>query len=351
MPQPHELAASLAAPRSVGRILKESFQRYFRQFGPFTRPLVLPVLYKLVGGILAVLGPFLFVDLFMTSLDTEEYRHLGLWYFQQSFPVRTLLMALVVVPGIFLFTRGFWLYLVYMASLNINAVEALAGQTPDFRAAYAHIRPLPYTRLLLLLLSIWLPSLMLYLLTFALPGIIPVPAGALLIMGICLLGSILAALAAVLLSVYLSVSFQVFALEGQDRAPSVLKRSILLVWRNFWRTLLLLLVMGIVTTVALPFLVNLVLDLTRLSDVLVIPARYFVDQLLAYLAPGELGALFNTGGAYAILYPVLVAESAALARDLLHSIIATVITLLVLPLGTFASTLLYLDLRTQKPVS
>ncbi len=324
--------ATLIRSRGIGQILKESVALYRTEWWVFTRPLLLPVLLKIVGMILAVLLP-----LFIFNTFTD-------WVFTLRVPVRLFTFFILPFPGIALMCRGFWLYMVYMTSFNINLMECLQGGAPDFEKAFRRVPVKAYSQVLLVLLAIWVPAIIAYsvgLSGSALSGDNWVAVvGFLLTFGFL---SLVLVLAATVFAVYFSLAFQVFSLEPtlQGSGMAVVKRSFQLVKNNFWRTLLLLTIMAITTGMVIPFVVTLILDLLHLTHLLRPPALYFIHTMLNSIPTGTIHQLETFG---VDVYD----EAPLLALDVVHLFTNTAITLLLLPLGTFVQGLLYLDIRAQK---
>ncbi len=319
-------------PRSLWMILKDGFRLYQEEWISFTRPLLIPIVLKLVGTFLAVLLP-----LFIFETFTE-------WVFTLRIPVRLFTFFILPLPGIFLLCRGFWLYMVYMASFNVNLVQKLNQGShfiPDFLPAFHEIPVKNYSKMLLALLAIWVPGITLYII-----GLISLVIfsnniiAAIVIPLICMLGSVLLFLVGTVFAIYFSLAFQVFSLEPehQEDAIYVLKRSFQLLKHSFWRTLVLLLIMALFTGIIAPFFVTLLLDLLHISHFFMAPALYFVHIMLNSIPVDTIHQLASFG---LDIYD----EAPSLALDVIHLFTNTIVTLLLLPLGTFIHGLLYLDRR------
>ncbi len=318
--------------RGFWSILKDSALLYKENFIPFTRPLILPIVLKILGSVLAVLLPLFVIENAME------------WLLTLRIPVRFLTGFLLCLPGIFLLCRGFWLYMVYISSFNINIVEQVNNKTADFQKAYYQTPAKEYSQMLLLLVAIWLPAFAAYLI--GLIGSAIFASNPLIAIGfplLCLLGSLLLLLAGIVAAVYFSMAFQVFSLEPeyQNSGVSVLNRSFQLVKNNFWRTFALLLILSIFTGMIAPFFVTLFLDILQLSHLFMAPAMYFVHIMLDSI-PKDITSQLESFGIN--IYD----EAPSLALDVIHIFSNTATTLFLLPLGSFVHCLLYLDIRASK---
>jgi hypothetical protein len=343
------LAGFNAEPeRTLAGVLGKAWMLY-RQCGwDFTQVLLFPV-SKIVLGLY---GAIVLSQLF-TQWMTQPA--------QASFTTDHLILVIIVLLGIcgvcfFFFFQGAWQYLVYWVSLCRNVPEVLAGQTPDFKAAYAVVegsKKAVYIQWLALLCLLPLAPIV----TLAgLPamGLLMAHAPASVFLVLLLLGVLVGGLLGLVwlvVQVLLSYVFQVLALEEtlQGIEP-VLWRSVTLTRQRPWLTLGLQVVLLILTAYILPILGSLLLRFARVASPL--------DDLHAWLFGTLLGNIADSihqAGLWGVAgqgVSLLQAHYVAMAQGTTDAVVSAILSLFLLPLGTIAFTLVYLGLSQQeKPLS
>lgn len=256
-------------------------------------------------------------------------------FFTNTF-ILLFILVLLVIPGFAIFLRAFWDYLIKMVSLNSLMHTLLKGKTVKDLYMYdepVNIRSSTYILLLGSISLIWLVM-------FALPGIvylIPMDSGA----------QVLAfwgfeALALVLLgifSVYLSLSFQVFAFEENLCAVDTLKKSVSLVKGHFWTFVFLALGLGLIMGVAL------------LYGVVYLFSKFEYAPYLSAPVEVLLRTVFTDTNALAPLAGALNSNTDMffeLSNAITEMILTTVITAFLLPFSTACYTQAYGAVCSQK---
>jgi hypothetical protein len=162
-----------------------------------------------------------------------------------------------------------------------------------------------------------------------------------------LLGGGVMTLVAAIFSVYFCLSIQVLAFEPVTANPiSMLKRSYHLVDGQFARTLALILIIGILTNTLIPSLVAMVMDVTRVTGLLAVLG--FEGLVREILGNVRFGHLFGEDSIFQVLDTYLNTHIPSITQSLIQLTIVSLVTVLLLPLGTFAFTLLYGDLQARK---
>ncbi len=322
--------------RPLGEIFKDSLRFYLKHFFPFTQVLLLPLLYQFIGIYGSLFASYAAMDYLMTH-------HSNLIMGQP------LLLLAIVIPisliFITLFCKGFWEYLVYFASLNINSAEVIHGQTPDFKKAYQTItdKTWPYLYLLKLLIVVqvfpflvFLAFLCLGLWFFEMPLLWITTA----IFGTFL--TVVLSIVAIIALIFFSLAFQILAFEPVNNNPlETVMRSFRLVQTHFWKTSALFMVVFVATSYLIPELFLALCQALKLynydgiNDALV---RMIMENLQPQPALGPL---------YASAYESALQLEPYISWSVTKIMLSLLVTGLLLPLGTFHFALLYGDLKAR----
>lgn len=235
-------------------IFTESIGLYFSNFDKFVKYMTFPVLGQ-IGGLILIFGLYyLYIKYIPTDLD---------------FNLLILLAILVTVPGLAIFLKAFWEYLVAYGAVNSMLENMLkSGKVYDFDAHTELIkrRTVPFV-------GIWL-LVGIFSLLSALP-IFWVPCG--------------------ILAVFFVLIFQVFTYEPELSPVGCAKKSMLLVHGHFASTFMLIALTGALTYVFVPQIVLSICEILKITDALSNVAGAFLETLpileinkylaLAYLPP------------------------------------------------------------------
>jgi hypothetical protein len=286
---------------------------------------------------------YLTVDYATKNIPTVAQEHLGLF----------LLLILVITLGtlIWLFI-GAWKYAVYFGTLNINAQQVLDGERLDFEMAYKTITPekrMPY-KLLLMLAYMLLPILSLgNMVLFCILGAFALSVGnTLMYLGALLIGfllSILILLAWLLLLIPLSLVVQIAVLENHAFNPIIIfKRSAQLVFKRFWATLSLQVILFAATNYLVPLPLAFLFRALHLSAPLDHVHQWIIGLVFSGITEGSVSEP-QAAEAFSLLKNMM----PHMAQGWTDLTVMLIITALMLPWGTFAFTLLYRDTvqRTQ----
>ena len=321
---------------NIFQIIFKGIAIYIRHFIPLSRAMLFPVFGQIIG-IAAVLYPAFIV--FQTNHKLIE-THATSANILLSF----IILIISVLPGFFIFTRSFTEFLIVMASSNAMVASIVKnGNIKDFKQFNQAIKQRggQYFALIMYFALIWLAGFMVPFGVFFLSGKIN---GALLTLAFALL-ELLAFLVLIIVSVYLSLGYQVFAFE-EISALKVIKRSWNLVEGNFWRTFILGGIVMFLTSLIIPLLFQMGIEKTGVANYLSYPLNmYFaitmadpgsLSELSAILKPLHLSSVFSD-------YTVL-----DFSKKMTMSLLNMIVSEFVLPVASACYTLLYLDILARK---
>jgi len=215
-------------------VLWEALKLYCLHFKQYSRFMLFPVFGQLFGIIWALTTAYLFsknLDLLVKDIPLLN-----------SYTAVLTCVLLIAAPGLILFMKAFWDYLVAYGALNSMTEGAMAtGKIYDYPAHRAVI-----TRRSFQFIILWL--------LFSLFSIF----------ASCPLLWVIGAI----FFVYFVLIFQVFTFE-EDVSPSgCFKRSLMLVKGNFAKTFLMMAVVGFVTYYFLEIGVSVIFDALKITSLL-----------------------------------------------------------------------------------
>ena len=225
-----------------------------------------------------------------------------------NIPLVFLVLILLTLPGFFIFCKAFWDYMIAIAALNSMASTLLEGGSLEDTGMHAELikrRSGSYILLLLLLTIIYL------------------------ILSVPILWGLL-----VIAFVYLSLSFQVFALEEEKGAFEAIKTGINLVKFNFIKTSLLLILLGILTYWLLPGLISWGFDKGDLVGFF----SYPVEQYVRLLPLDDLNNMLHS------FHMPITIKSYDIAKAVVLSCVSFVVTGFTLPIRSLCCTNLYKEI-------
>jgi hypothetical protein len=304
---------------------------YLKNFIELTYIMLFPVFGQLIG-IIMIFGT--------TYLYTSRMSSLML-----NFPIFNNLafvlvtLILIVLPGFFVFTNAFWEYMVAMVSLN--GVAASAGKDGKIKESAAFVQNIKqrkndYITLLLVLALIWIIGLLLPLPVFALN--IPLSAKPFLFVGL----EFIAFFMLTVVSVYFSLSFQVFSFENLSPVDT-LKKSFEMIEGNFWRSVFLAVILFILTGMIIPYIFQAVSEKTFILDIISYPFEVFLSIFM--IDPAK---LFEVVRSISPNIPRLVDPATMMSNFMAQLVLGMVVTAMMLPLGSACYTLLYQDILSRR---
>lgn len=286
---------------SVFGIFGQGVKLYFSNFGSFFKYMAFPVFGQILGIILILAASYFYVENLQKVVAQNEVF--------DNFALIFLILFLITLPGLLIFTKALWDYLVAYGAVNSMLDNLLkSGRVYDFPAHTGLI-----TRRSATFGGLWV-----LLAIFGVVGMFPlfwVVAG--------------------ILAVYFVLIFQVFTFEPDKSAIGCFKKSMEIIKGNFAQTLTLMLLIGALTYWAIPKLVNLFCDFTEITRILAIP----FDSCTKQLPIDEINKMLTkTPTAYQI-------TSFEIAKSIVSALLTYIVTSLTLPLRSICCALWYKHLH------
>ena len=209
----------------------ESIGLYFSIFDKFVKYMTFPVLGQIGGLSLVLLLTYFYAKNMPKIIQTIPMLN--------DFALLFVLALLITLPGLMIFIKSFWEYLVAYGAVNSMLENMLkSGKVYDFDAHTELIkrRTIPFVGLWFLFG------------VFSLISVIPffwVPCG--------------------VLAVFFVLVFQVFTYEPELSPLGCVKRSMQLIKGHFASTFLLLALVGALTYILIPQIVNSIFEYTHLT--------------------------------------------------------------------------------------
>lgn len=230
---------------NVWTIFTNSVILYFQNFGSFFKYMAFPVLGQVFGIVLAFFAAFWFA----ANLPNWAVKGSLL----DNFSVIFILLMLIILPGLLIFAKAFWDYLVAYGAINSMLENLLkSGKVYDFPAHNEVILRKSFK-----FVGLWLVIGLLSMLgSFPLIWVI-----------------------AAIMFVYFILVFQIFVFEPQQSIYGCFKRSVEIIKGNFARTVGLAALIGAFTYWILPKGLALLFGLANILTFLAIPFDFWAKQL------------------------------------------------------------------------
>lgn len=276
---------------------------YFLNFEKFFKYLAFPIFGQIIGITLIFTASYIFT-IHVSALTTKSPIF-------DNIPLVFAILAILTLPGFFIFCKAFWEYLIAMAALNSMASTLLEGGKLDDTGMHAELikrRSGSYIWFLLLISLIYL------------------------VLSVPVLWGLLA-----IAFVYLSLSFQVFALEEDKSAFDAIKSGINHVKFNFAKTALLLVLLGVVTYWLVPGLICWGFETGNLTGFF----SYPVEQYVKMLPLSDFNTLISQAGIPFELKSYTIAQNVVLAA------VSFAVTGFSLPLRSICCTNLYKEINKR----
>jgi len=286
---------------SIWAIFGQAVKLYFTNFGSFFKYLAFPVFGQLLGIILTLLASFYYAA------------NLPKWIVEggifDNFSMIFLVLIILILPGLLIFAKAFWDYLVAYGAINSTVDNLLkSGKVYDFPAHTALI-----TRRTAGFIGLWLLFSL-----FTIVGFFP-------------LFWVLAGI----LFIYFVLIFQVFTFEPDKSPVGCFRKSAIIIKGNFARTLGLMALIGCLTYWAIPKAVESLLEIINVISYLAIP----IDEWARQLPITEINKmLIKTPTAYQI-------TSFIIAKSIVSASLSYIIICFTLPLRSICWTLWYKNLN------
>lgn len=278
---------------SIWFVLAEGIKIYFSNIDKFFLYMLFPVFGQVIGIVLTFALTLGFSEKIITRMD--------------SISVALLMILLLAVPGLLIFAKAFWDYMVAYVALNSMTEGAVTtGKVYDFQShnEVATRRTFTYV---LFLLSVGVLSSLGSSIFLIIPGFI--------------------------LWIYLILVYQVFTFEPELSIPDCFKRSFILVKGNWFRTFLLLAILSFFSIFIITEGITVVFDYLNLTD--------RVASLFSFFANALPLATVNEIFTY---WHIPVITSEMISRSIFYSALSFIVMGLTLPIRSICWTLWYKNL-------
>lgn len=314
---------------NVFKITFKGIILYIKNFIPLTRVMLFPVFGQIIG-----IAWIIFAAIFLSQNASKAFNPDA---FTDNILFIFLIMFTATLPGFVLFTKAFWEYMIAMVSLNSMVSNITKqGHIKDIHihSKLVKAKSKDYIKLLLFLSIIWLIGLSL-------------PVAALLFKNtfsylIFIALELIMTMILSIVSIYLSLCYQVFAMENLS-VTGTLKRSWNLVEGNFWRTFFLGFIVSTIVGTIIPFIMQIFLSKTSISTLMIQPLQPCADVIAknsiysAIISTGIMGSkALPTALAYKVLEGIVIMT------------LGSIVMFLMLPYGSACYTLLYLDIVEKR---
>ena len=277
---------------------------YFLNFEKFMKYLAFPVLGQVVGITIIFTAAYLYTILIPKLTQSAQIFDNILFVF--------LLLLVITLPGFFIFCKAFWDYLVAMAALNSMASFVIESdkKIEDTSIADGMIKNRAFSYILLLI------SLSIIYIVGSFP----------LLWVIMAIGF-----------VYLSLTFQAFALEENISPFGAISLSVNLIKHHFLKTLFLLAALGVFTYWLVPSLICWGVEAGNLLGFF----SYPVERFVTLLPLNEFNSLLT---AHNLPFTL---KSVALSKFITLSVVSFMVTGFTLPIRSICCTMLFKELHAK----
>ncbi len=215
-------------------IFTESVGLYFSNFSQFVKYMTFPVLGQVVGLGVTLLCTYIYSKNLPALIDKYPIFN--------DFGIMVLFSVIIALPGMIIFIKAFWEYLVAYGAVNSMLENMLkSGKVYDFNAHTELIkRRTPSFVVVWLILGVFS--------VFAAFPLFWVPAG--------------------IIAVYLTLVFQVFTYEPELSPVGCIKKSFNLIKGHFGSTFMLLALAGTLSWIFVPQIFNYLFNITGANSFL-----------------------------------------------------------------------------------
>ncbi len=282
---------------SIWFVLVEGIRIYFSNIDKFFVYMLFPVFGQILGIMLAFGLSLGFSERVIATTD--------------SVPKALLLVVLLALPGLLIFTKAFWDFMVAYVALNSMAEGAIStGRVYDFQShnEVATRRTFQYVVFLLAVCALSTLASNVFLVV---PGFI--------------------------LWIFFILVYQVFTFEDELSVSDCFKRSFKLVLGNWLRTVILLGILWFFSIFIISTGVTVIFDYLYLTDKICVVFNFITNAI-----PLDLCNRVLVHFGYPIITPDMI------SKWIFYSIIGAVVTGLTLPLRSICWTLWYFNLARLK---
>ena len=288
--------SKLKIKNSIWFVLAEGIKIYFSNIDKFFMYMLFPVFGQIIGISLAF-------GLSLGFADTITAK-------AASIGSALLFVILLALPGLLIFVKAFWDFMVAYVALNSMTEGALnTGKVYDFQSHNEVATRITF-QYVLLLLSIGILSSIGSSIFFIIPAFV--------------------------LWIYFILVYQVFTFEPDLEIPEYFKRSFQLIKGNWLRTFLLMAILGFFSIYIITEGISVVLDYLNLTDKICTLFNFITNTIPLDFTNKVLTHLKQ---------PIITPEM--ISRTILFSILSFIVTGMTLPIRSICWTLWYANLLEQ----
>lgn len=278
---------------NVLSVLTQGLQIYFSNIDKFLIYMLFPVFGQLIGLVLAFCLPLALAHTIADKVDN---------------PVSAMIYLLILAaPGLLIFTKAFWDYMVAYVALNSMTEGAItSGKVYDFQSHNEVATRRTFNYVIFLLVT-----------------------GALISVG----STIFFIIPGFIVWIYLILSYQVFTFEPDLNLSDIFKRSFMLIRGNWLKTVILLAILAFFSIYLIVQGTTVVADFLNLTGFLVSVLDEYTSQLPVEYVNDAL-TYFNLPN----ITPSMISQS------ILYSLLSYIVTGLTLPVRSICWTIWYRNL-------
>lgn len=328
--------------QNIIQITLNALKLYLKNIIPLTKVMLFPV-FGQVAGIILILYPTYFLSLNITKIFPPPITLNNLY-------LLLMIQIIAVLPGFFVFTKAFWEYLVAFASINSMIMNIKKSGTIKDTAVINQLfklRSHEYILFLSIFAIIWLISIGIPIVIasfFSITSFNPTKTF-LTFLGL----EVISIFVMTIISIYLSISTQIFTIEELSPFKAI-KKSWQLVNNAFFKTMFLGILSFIITGLIIPLPFQYLASKENIAAYITQPFIPFVTilsnggELLSHLTP-NINAISGIFTHNTTVSPSIYNISQNIAIISIGSIISGFL----LPLSTAFFVCLYLDINKKKP--
>lgn len=278
---------------SIWFVLGESLRIYFTNIDKFLTYMLFPVFGQILGICLSFGLSLGFANMIVERVSNPLYA--------------LALVLLLALPGLLIFVKAFWDFMVAYVALNSMTEGAItSGRVYDFQS-HKEVATRRTFQFVLLLCLVGILSSIASSVFFIVPGFI--------------------------LWIYCILVYQVFTFEPDLELHEIFKRSFFLVKGNWFRTFLLLAILGFFSIYIITQGISVVFDYLNLTDLIC-----SLFNPISSAVPIELtNEILQT-----IHQPIITIDM--ISKSIFYSILTFIVTGLTLPIRSISWTLWYMNL-------
>lgn len=289
--------SKLGIKNSVWFVLAESIKIYFSNIDKFFLYMLFPVFGQIIGIVLTFSLSLGFADKIVAKTDN---------------PLHALLLVLLLaIPGLLIFVKAFWEYMIAYVALNSMTEGALnTGKVYDI-PSHKQVATQRTFQYVFFLIIVGVLSSLATSIFFIIPGFV--------------------------LWIYFILVYQTFTFESDLSVPEIFKRSFILVRGNWLRTFIILAILTFFSIYIITEGVTVVFDYINITDKVC-----SLFNFISYQIPLDLTNKVLVYFKYQIITPDMI------SKWIFVSILSFIVSGLTLPIRSITWTLWYKSLCEKK---